>query len=313
MVAQADLEVVGVVGRGDLHRAGAELHVAVFVGDDGYLFIHDGQDDGLADLVLIAGVFRMHGHGGVAQHGLGAGGGHDDKAFAVGVGIAQVPQVAGFVLVVDLDVGDGGLAVGAPVDDAHAAVDEALFVQLHEGLLHRLGAALVHGEALLGPVAGGAQGHQLLLDAGVIFMLPVPHHVQELFPAQIVAGKALFSQLLFHFRLGGDAGVVGAGQPEGAAALHAAPADQNVLHGVVQGVAHVQLARDVGRRHDDAEGLAVPVHVAAEIAFVQPFLIPLVLHLFGLVSGGQSFLRFSFHYFSPSMACPRCGKKLFNP
>ena len=34
VVALADLEVVRVVRRGDLHRAGAELRVDVLVGDD---------------------------------------------------------------------------------------------------------------------------------------------------------------------------------------------------------------------------------------------------------------------------------------
>ncbi len=57
--------------------------------------------------------------------------------------------------------------------------------------------------------------------------------------------------------LGGDAGVVGAHLPEGVAFLHPPPADQGVHDGVLEGVAHVQTAGDVGRRDHDGVGLAL--------------------------------------------------------
>ena len=52
-------------------------------------------------------------------------------------------------------------------------------------------------------------------------------------------------------RLGGDAGVIGAGHPERLEALHAFLADEDVLQRVVQGVAEVQGAGHVRRRNDD--------------------------------------------------------------
>ena len=58
-----------------------------------------------------------------------------------------------------------------------------------------------------------------------------------------------------HHHLRGDAGMVGAGLPQRVAALHAPPADQRVLHGEGQRVAHVQAAGDVRRRDHDGEGL----------------------------------------------------------
>ena len=131
VVAQAHLKVVGVVGGGHLHAAGAEVHLHILVGHDGDLPVHQGQDAGLAHQVLVALVVGVHGHAGVAQHGLRAGGGHDQIAGAVGQGVAHVPQVAGLVLILHLGVGQGGDAVGAPVDDAAALVDQALFIQAH--------------------------------------------------------------------------------------------------------------------------------------------------------------------------------------
>ncbi len=59
----------------DLHHAGAEFLVHIVVGDDGDGAVAQRQRDLLADEVFVALVFRMHHHGHVAQHGLGAGGG----------------------------------------------------------------------------------------------------------------------------------------------------------------------------------------------------------------------------------------------
>ena len=80
VVALADLEVVEVVGRRDLHRAGALLRVGVFVGDDRDQPVDDRQPHLLADQGRVALVVGMHGDGGVAEHGLGPGGGDDDLA-----------------------------------------------------------------------------------------------------------------------------------------------------------------------------------------------------------------------------------------
>ncbi len=51
--------------------------------------------------------------------------------------------------------------------------------------------------------------------------------------------------------LGGDAGVVHAGQPQRLVALHPPAPDQRVLDRVVERVAHVQRAGHVRRRDDD--------------------------------------------------------------
>ena len=283
---QAHLEVVGVVGGGHLHRAGAEADLAVFVAHDGDLPVHNGQDAGLADEVLELLVLGVHGHAGVAHHGLWAGGGHHDVAAAVGQGITDIPQVAGLVGVLHLGVGQSRQAVGAPVDDAAALIDQALVIQLAEGLPDGLGAALVHGEAGPVPVAGGAHLLLLLHNAVAVLLLPGPHALQELLPAQVIAGQALLAQVLLHLDLGGDTGVVRAGQPQGLVPLHPLEADEDVLQGGVHGVAHVQLAGDVGGRHHDGKGLLVGIRLRLEAAAVHPHLVDPGLHLPGIVHLG---------------------------
>ena len=75
-------------------------------------------------------------------------------------------------------------------------------------------------------------------------------------PCPIFAGSFLAGQLPLHHHLRGDAGVVGAGQPQGAAAAHAPPADEDVHLRLVEHVAHVQATGDVGRGQEDGKGFA---------------------------------------------------------
>ena len=62
--------------------------------------------------------------------------------------------------------------------------------------------------------------------------------------------------------LGGDAGVVHAGQPQRLVALHPPAPGEGVHEGVLEGMAEVQAAGDVGRRDDDAVRRLVAVGVA---------------------------------------------------
>ena len=288
-VAQADLEVVGVMAGGHLHAAGAEFHVHVLVGHDGDLPSHEGEDAGLAHQMGVAFVRGIDGHAGVAQHGLRPRGGHDHVLVAVLDGILQMPQLAGLLLVFHLGVAQGSGAVGAPVDDAAALVDQAFLVKADEDFADRPGALLVHGEAQAGPVAAGAQRLQLLQNAAAVLLLPGPHLVQELLAAKIETGQALAAQLLLHLDLGGDAGVVGAGQPEGGVALHPLVADQGVLDGLVESVPQMELPRHVGRRDDDGERFLVRVSVGGEPAAVQPHLVDALFRGLRIVHLGKLF------------------------
>ncbi|GAB1486457.1 hypothetical protein MASR2M79_15070 [Aminivibrio sp.] len=85
--------------------------------------------------------------------------------------------------------------------------------------------------------------------------LPLPDPVYELLPAEVMAGFSLFGQTALHHVLGGDAGVVRAGEPEDAETLHPFVSAEDILKGVIEGVPHVEGSRDVGRRDDDREGL----------------------------------------------------------
>ena len=150
-------------------------------------------------------------------------------------------------------VGDGGLAARAPIDDVGAAIDQSLLIEPDEGLAHGHGARAVHGEVLARPVDARAQPPHLVEDGVAVVLLPLPDAFDEGFAAQLLAGFVLFGQLAFDHQLGGNAGVVGARNPQRQIAAHAAPASEDVHLGMFQHVPHVQPAGDIRRRQQHGE------------------------------------------------------------
>src|SRR5262249_59757120 len=110
-----------------------------------------------------------------------------------------------------------------------------------------------HGEALARPVAGGAKPLELADDRAAGFGLPLPDPLDERLAAHGAARRLLpFHELALDHRLSGDAGMVHARLPQHVLAAHALETAENVLQRVVERVAHMTRARDIGRRNDDA-------------------------------------------------------------
>ena len=203
VVPLADVEVVGVVGRRHLHRAGAEGRIDEVVGDDRDLAPHERQHDGRAHERRVALVVRVHGHAGVAEHRLRTGGGNDhvvDAADRLLERVAQVPQVTVDVLVLDLDVGQRRRAARAPVDDALALVDQPGLEPVHEHLADGDLVLRVHGEALVVVVAAAAHRLELADDRPAVLAAPVPARLDERLAPHVVAREpsaASFCSTLF--------------------------------------------------------------------------------------------------------------------
>ncbi len=287
LVALPHLPVVEVVGRGDLHHAGAELPIDIVVGDDGNAAFRHRQAHRLADQVGVTLVGRVHRHGGVAQQGFRAGGGDGEMTRAVFQRVADLPDEAVLLLAHHLQVRDRGLQDRVPIHQALAAINQALLVEAHEDLGDGAGQALVHGEALARPIGRGAQPAHLAGDGGTGVLLPLPDLLQEFLPAQVMAAHLLRVQLPFDDDLRGDAGVVGTRLPQGVVAAHAVVAGEGVHEAMLKGVAHVQGAGDVGRRQQDAiEGVALlPAHAVVAGAF--PVGVPAFLDVVGFEGFGE--------------------------
>lgn len=72
--------------------------------------------------------------------------------------------------------------------------------------------------------------------------------------------------------------MVRARQPKGFIAAHALIADEHVLQGLVQGVAHMELAGDVGRGDDDGIGRFIRIGRSVKIAGLFPAVVERLLH-----------------------------------
>ncbi len=297
VVTLADCEVVRVVRGGDFDGSGAEIGLDPVVGDDGDFAVRQRQLQHFADEVRVALVERIHGHGDVAEHSLRAGGG-DGEEFAGRADdrVANFPELAQLFFVGDFEVGDGGLAARAPVDDVGAAIDEAIFVEADEGFAHGDGKVVVHGEVLAGPVDGVADALHRGEDGAAVVLAPLPDALDKGFATEGLARGALGGELALDEHLRGDSGVVCAGKPEGGFAEHAVPADENVRLGVLEHVPHMQIAGDVGRGQQDGEGAraggAGRWGPDFEEALVDPVLCPALFNGGGIVGFGEFAARF---------------------
>ena len=291
-VALADLEVDRVVAGRDLERAGAELPLDRLVADDRQLAFDDRELRFVADEGAVAFVLGVDGDAGVGDDRLRPGGGDRDRlagrlALVVEERVADVPEVAFLLAMHHLQVGEGGLAARAPVDDPLASIDQPLLIEVVEGGADGLGRAFVHGEAFAAPVGRGAQPPVLVEDARTASVDERPDALQEALAADVVARQPLGRQLPLDQRVHGDGGVVDAGQPEGRVAHHAMPANEDVLHRVHQRVAQVELAGKVGRRHDDHERVSLRVVVGGEISGLFPHAVEARLDGGGIVGFGH--------------------------
>ena len=228
------------------------------------------QTKRLADVRLVALVVGIHGDRGVTEHRLGPCRRDRDRARAVGERVADVPKAALDVLVIDFEIGQRRFASRAPVDQPHRAVDEFLVVKIDEDFGHRLRKARVEREALAAPVARRAEAAQLIQDSIAVSLAPFPDAIDECVAAELMAVLAFLREVLLDRVLRGDAGVIGAGQPQRVVTLHPARADYYVLERDVERVAEMELAGDVRRRDDDREDFARARGIGLEVAEVDP-------------------------------------------
>ena len=103
------------------------------------------------------------------------------------------------------------------------------------------------------PVDGGTEALHLVEDGPAVEFAPAPDTLDEGFAAEFFAGRAFGGELTLDHHLGGDAGMVGAGDPDGQVAEHAVPASEDVHLSLVEHMAHMQAAGDVGRGEKDGE------------------------------------------------------------
>ncbi len=257
IMALTDLKVIGIVGRRHFDRPAAESGINIVVGNDGDLPIEQRQNNFAPHQTPVSLIFGVDGDPAVAEHRLRPRRRHNDITAAVSQRIADMGKGGIPLLMFHLNIGKGGMATGTPVDHVVALVDQPGPVQVDKNAAHRPGAALIHREALPGPVTGGSERMKLPGDMPVVYLFPFPDLLQKALSAQLMAGEPFTGKILLHPDLGGDAGVVCSRQPKGIITLHPPPADQRILYGDIESMAHMQRTSNIGRGNHDSKGLRI--------------------------------------------------------
>src|SRR6185312_5749570 len=110
-------------------RSRAKFRLRKLIGDDRNFTIHQWQQDLLAVQVLVALITRVYRHGRVPQHRFRARGRDRDEFVRPNHGIANLPKLAGHLLVLNLEIGNRRLAAWTPVDDVLSTIDQPSLIE----------------------------------------------------------------------------------------------------------------------------------------------------------------------------------------
>ena len=280
VVASSHLKVVRVMSRGNLHAAGTEFLIHILIRNHRNLAIGKWQLQHLANQILITFILRINCYCRITQQSFRTGRCNLNKSALFSDNrIIDMPEKTILLLMLYLGIGNRGLADRAPVDDAGAFINISFFIQLDKYFQYRIGTSCIHRKTLSVPVCGRTKLMKLIDDAGTILLLPVPACFQKAVTSQIMFVDAFASQLVNNLYFGRDRCVIRARLPECLIALHPFVTGQNILHGIVQRMTHVQLTGDVRRRHHNRKRFLAfsssALCVSMKVLVVQPFLIQL--------------------------------------
>ena len=297
VMSQPNLEVIRVMCRCNFYNTGTKFSVNIFIRNDGYFLIQNGNDTGLADQVLISFICGMYRNRSIAQHGFGSGGCQSQLFIRTNNGVIDMIKMPCHINVLYLCVGNCSLTLRTPVDNLFPAVNIALFIQTAEGFQNSFGAALVHRKAYTIPVTRAAQLSQLVQNNAAVFLLPSPCAFQKALTTNILLGQPFGCHLLHNLQFRGNACMVNAGYPECVVACHSFPANQDILHGVVQCMSHVQLPCNIRGRHYDAKRFFCFIYFCMEIFLFHPFVVKSFLYNRGVKILCQLFHSISSYFF----------------
>ena len=115
-------------------------------------------------------------------------------------------------------------------------------------------------------------------------LFPRPYTLQEPVTTEVITGEAfLHTQFFLYLDLRGYPCMVNTRKPECSIALHPFIACKDILQSGIDGMSEVQLSRNIGRGHYNAEGLFVRINFSVEIVSVHPEVIDLFFDLFRVI------------------------------
>jgi hypothetical protein len=110
--------------------------------------------------------------------------------------------------------------------------------------------------------------------------------LQKLLTAEVTLFDALLGKAVYNLSLSCDRGMISAWHPQSILAVKACLANQDVLNGIVEHMAHVEHACHVWRRNYNSVRLT-PVGLRLKQAVLQPIFIPFALNLLGTIFASE--------------------------
>ena len=246
------LKVHRIMRRGDLQRPGAELRVDRRIAHHRNHPPHNRQRHIPPPNAVIPRIFGMHRHPGVAQHRLWPRRGHGNRPLGLILQrIADMVKLAVNILVVNLQIRQGGGAPDAAVDNPLVAVNQPLVIQADKSSADGAARPVVQREPMALPVGGNAQPPRLFVNDAAGFRHVFPNPPDESLPPDFVAAAGLVQKLPLHHPLRRNPRVIRPRQPQGRRPGHPPVADQRILQRLFQSVAQMQLPGNIRRRHND--------------------------------------------------------------
>ena len=164
--------------------------------------------------------------------------------------IGNVPEVTGFVLMLDFDVSESGLVMRTEIDEFFATIDHAIVPHLFKSFIDAGDNVFVKSEGEVIPSTGGTKSTKLEFHIAALLLYEIPDAGIEFVARVFKTSVAFFFESALVDDPSFEAGVIGAGNIPSVFATEAVVASEGIFEGNGETMADVEIAVGVGGWHD---------------------------------------------------------------
>ena len=164
--------------------------------------------------------------------------------------VGDVPEVTGFVLMLDFDVSESGLVMRTEIDEFFATIDHAIVPHLFKSFIDAGDNVFVKSEGEVIPSTGGTKSTKLEFHIAALLLYEIPDAGIEFVARVFKTSVAFFFESALVDDPSFEAGVIGAGNIPSVFATEAVVASEGIFEGNGETMADVEIAVGVGGWHD---------------------------------------------------------------
>lgn len=164
--------------------------------------------------------------------------------------VGDVPEVTGFVLMLDFDVSESGLVMRAEIDEFFATIDHAVVPHFFESFIDAGDDVFIKSEGEIIPSTRSAKSAKLEFHIAALLLYEIPDAGIEFVARVFKTSVAFFFESALVDDPSFEAGVIGAGNIPSVFATEAVVASEGIFKGNGETMADVEIAVGVGGWHD---------------------------------------------------------------